>query len=158
MTGSPNFLPRWLGVGPLTLDLFHRDARLDERWLGLHPREFALFWRLAESPRMRLDRRTLLKDVWRLSHDPGSNRLEVHVARLRAKLHRYRLAGLIVTDRDGGYRLEALVARPGDAAGRDGNRGLDSHVRMLDDPDSQESGDSNNELSGQRTGVDHSRG
>ena len=35
-------LPRWRDTGPLTLDLFHRDARLGTRWLSLHPREFGV--------------------------------------------------------------------------------------------------------------------
>src|SRR5690606_38908867 len=53
-------LPRWRTVGPLTLDLFHRDARRGARWLGLHPREFGLLWRLADRPGQRVTRQDLL--------------------------------------------------------------------------------------------------
>ncbi|MDC0886674.1 winged helix-turn-helix domain-containing protein [Altererythrobacter sp.] len=155
MTAGKDFVPRWVDIGPLTLDLFHRDARCGDEWLGLYPREFALFWRLAETPRMRLDRPTLLKDVWRIDHDPETNRLEVHVARLRAKLHLHRLAGLVVTDPAGGYRLEAEVTWPQAAAKPAADKGLDSYLRIPDDPAEQESGDSNNGISDQRTGVDH---
>jgi hypothetical protein len=35
-------VPRLRRAGPLVLDLFYRDARMDGRWLRLHPREFAL--------------------------------------------------------------------------------------------------------------------
>jgi DNA-binding response OmpR family regulator len=98
---------RQLRAGPVTLDLFHRDGRVDKRWLGLHPREFALFWRLAEAQGERVSRRALLTDVWRLEHDPESNRLEVHVSRLRSKLAIFRLSWLVVTDPRGGYRLHS---------------------------------------------------
>ena len=73
-------------AGPLTLDLFHRDARAGERWLALHPREFALLWRLAEQPGEPVSLATLLREVWRLEFEPGTNSVEVHVSRLRAKL------------------------------------------------------------------------
>lgn len=100
-------MPRHVRAGPVSLDLFHRDGTVDGRWLGLHPREFELLWRLAESPRQRLSRRQLLAEVWRIDYDPETNRVEVHVARVRAKLHIFGLAWLIATDPAGGYRLDA---------------------------------------------------
>lgn len=102
-------LPRWRDVGPLTLDLFHRDARHGARWLGLHPREFGLLWRLADNPAERVTRRDLLKDVWRLNHDPETNSVEVHVSRLRSKLAMEGCADLVKTDPAGGYRLSTDV-------------------------------------------------
>ena len=106
-------LPRWRRAGPLTLDLFHRDGRLERRWLGLHPREFGLLWRLAGTPGERVSRRQLLHDVWRLDHDPETNSLEVHVSRLRAKLARLGCARLIETVPAGGYRVvEPTAAAP----------------------------------------------
>ena len=103
-------LPRWRGAGPLTLDLFHRDGRLENRWLGLHPREFGLLWRLAETPGARVSRRQLLHDVWRLDREPETNSLEVHVSRLRGKLARLGCARLIETVPTGGYRIAATAA------------------------------------------------
>lgn len=103
-------MPRQLRAGPVLLDLFHRDAKLRDRWLYLHPREFGLLWRLAETPRTALSRRTLLADVWRLRHEPETNTLEVHVFRLRRKLSAYGVERLVVTDPDGGYRLDADVS------------------------------------------------
>lgn len=108
---------RQLQVGPVTLDLFHRDGRAGTRWLGLHPREFALFWRLAEAEGARVSRRALLADVWRLDHDPETNRIEVHISRLRAKLATFRLSWLIATDPRGGYRLHASGRRSAFAFG-----------------------------------------
>ena len=98
-------MPRQRDAGPLMLDLFQRDARTDGRWLSLHPREFALLWRLAEAEGDAVPRSELLADVWRLAHDPGTNRVEVHVSRLRAKLAEAGCAGLVATDPAGGYRL-----------------------------------------------------
>lgn len=109
MTAQPRLLPRQLLVGPLLLDLFHRDASVCGDWLGLHPREFALLWRLAETPRARVTRRALLRDVWRLRHEPETNTLEVHVFRLRRKLAAHGVDAMVVTDPAGGYRLDADV-------------------------------------------------
>lgn len=109
MTLPAGLMPRQLRAGPVLLDLFHRDAKLCDRWLYLHPREFGLLWRLAETPRTALSRRTLLSDVWRLRHEPETNTLEVHVFRLRRKLSAYGVERLVVTDPAGGYRLDAEV-------------------------------------------------
>ncbi len=90
-------LPRLRRVGPLTLDLLRRDARTNERWLSLHPREFELLWRLAECPGEPVSRACLLREVWRIDFEPGTNSVEVHVSRLRAKIAAAGLAGLIET-------------------------------------------------------------
>lgn len=100
-------LPRWRNLGALTLDLFHRDARRGARWLGLHPREFGLLWRLSDKPGERVTRRQLLRDVWRINHEPETNSVEVHISRLRSKLAGADCAGMVETVTDGGYRLAA---------------------------------------------------
>lgn len=99
-------MPRFLEVGDVTLDLFHRDGRVADRWLNLHPREFALFWRLAESPGIPVERQTLLREVWRLRFDPETNSLAVHISRLRSKLRAFELGTLIITTEDGSYLLD----------------------------------------------------
>ena len=100
-----DMLPRTRRVGPLMLDLFHRDARLGREWLNLHPREFGLLWRLADEPGQRVTRRELLRDVWRIHHEPETNSVEVHVSRLRSKLAGVGCDALIHTANEGGYRL-----------------------------------------------------
>jgi DNA-binding response OmpR family regulator len=113
-------LPRWRSVGPLTLDLFHRDARRGGRWLALHPREFGLLWRLADASGKRVTRAQLLRDVWRLNHEPETNSVEVHVSRLRSKLAELGCEGLVATDPRGGYRLnERRPFMLGDASPED---------------------------------------
>lgn len=98
-------VPRWRTAGPLTLDLLRRDARAGERWLALHPREFELLWRLAECPGEPVSRACLLREVWRIDFEPGTNSVEVHVSRLRAKIAAAGLAGLIETHPPAGYRI-----------------------------------------------------
>ncbi len=59
-------LPRFRIIGDVTLDLFHRDGRVDDKWLGFHPREFELLWRLSEAPGERVTKKQLLTEVWRI--------------------------------------------------------------------------------------------
>ena len=35
-------MPRFCEIRDVTLDLLHRDGRVEDSWLGLHPREFEL--------------------------------------------------------------------------------------------------------------------
>ena len=98
-------LPVQRTVGPLRLDLMARDGFVDDRPLGLHPREFALVWRLAETPRMAISKQRLLADVWRVRHVPDTNSLAVHVFRLRSKLAVAGLSQIVETDPSGSYRL-----------------------------------------------------
>lgn len=96
-------------IGPLRLDLQARDGFVDERKLALHPREFALLWRLADTPGVAVSKPVLLREVWRLSHLPETNSLAVHVFRLRAKLRAAGLDGLVRTAPAGGYMLAPLA-------------------------------------------------
>lgn len=100
-------IPRFREAGDVTLDLLHRDGRVDDRWLGLHPREFALLWRLAEVPGQQVSKRELLADVWRITFEPQTNSVAVHVARVRAKLQPFGLARILQTHPEGGYYLDA---------------------------------------------------
>ena len=98
-------LQRWRRHGPLRLDLIQREAFADKQALGLHPREFAVLWRLMESPGTPVDKHVLLRDVWHLAHVPETNSLAVHASRLRAKLAVAGLPGWIQTVPSGGYQL-----------------------------------------------------
>jgi two-component system, OmpR family, response regulator len=94
-------------IGRLRLDLLARDAQVEGSRLRLHPREFALLWRLAEVPGALVNRATLLRDVFELEFDPGTNRLAVHVCRLRKKLARAGFASLLATaPGESAYRLD----------------------------------------------------
>lgn len=97
-------------LGHLRLDLLTRDAQVEGHRLRLHPREFALLWRLAKVPGASVHRAVLLRDVFELSIDPGTNRLAVHVCRLRKKLALAGFAGLLATAPGASaYRLDVNV-------------------------------------------------
>lgn len=85
-TTSVQRTERYLEAGGIRLDLDRRRARIRAREVVLSEREFSL---LAHLMRRRGDvcsREELLRDVWGLNFDPGSNVVEVGVRRLRAKL------------------------------------------------------------------------
>lgn len=103
-------LPRYRIHAAIKLDLLAREAYVAGRAVGLHPREFALLWRLAETPGEAVSAAELLYDVWRLSFRPETNSLAVHVSRLRAKLRTSGVDGLVETHADGSYQLAAAGA------------------------------------------------
>lgn len=109
---SDAVLPRFREAGDVTLDLFHRDGRVDDRWLGFHPREFELLWRLAEQPGTRVTKQQLLTEVWRINFEPETNSVAVHVARVRSKLDVFGLSSILATHPEGGYYLD-VPADPG---------------------------------------------
>lgn len=149
-------LRRFRSAGPVVLDLFHRDGRIEQQWLGLHPREFGLLWRLADQPGQKVTRKELLADVWRLDHDPETNSVEVHISRLRSKLKISHASWLIVTDPEGGYRLSPDgSADPigGDAA----QQALDSAKPIGNDTHNDEDGDGD-AVATQREGIDRTGG
>jgi two-component system, OmpR family, response regulator len=105
-------LPRYRQHGALRLDLLAREAFVSGRALGLHPREFALLWRLSDSPGEAITVRELLSDVWRLAFRPETNSLAVHVSRLRAKLRLAGVDGLVETLPNGSYALAPVQGLP----------------------------------------------
>ena len=102
--------PRFREAGEVTLDLFHRDGRVDGHWLAFTHREFALLWQLAERPGQPITREQWLAAGWRIDVEPETSSLAIHVARVRAKLEPFGLASLIAAYPDGGYFLDAPLA------------------------------------------------
>ena len=90
-----------LAAGPLELDLASNRAVLGERSVLLSAREAALLATFVRHAGEVLSREQLLRLVWEIDFDPGSNVVEVYVAALRRKLG----AGVIETRRGHGYRL-----------------------------------------------------
>src|SRR3546814_13241889 len=72
-------------------------------------REFDLLANLARVPDRPLSRDALLRAVWRIDFDPGTNRVEVHMSRLRAKVDRRFDWPMLPTVEGHGY---ALRSRP----------------------------------------------
>lgn len=96
-----------LTIGSLTLDPVARTATRSGMRIALLPREFALLHYLAERHGRFLTRSDLLKGVWKLRFDPGTNVVAVHVSNLRAKFDRPFDTALIESRKGLGYRLVA---------------------------------------------------
>lgn len=95
-----------LRVGDLVIDMVARQVMRSGRVIALLPREYALLCQLARHAGQPIGRVALLAAVCGLRNDPGTNVIEVHMSRLRAKLDRGFARPLIVTDRGCGYRLD----------------------------------------------------
>ena len=96
--------PYALDVGDLRLDLSKSSAERDGHRIELSPREFGVLWALASSDGAPISRNELLEGVWEIDFDPGTNVVEVVIARLRRKLE-LRGARMIETVPGEGYRL-----------------------------------------------------
>ncbi|MDG2533401.1 response regulator transcription factor [Sphingomonas sp. HITSZ_GF] len=92
-------------LGELRIDPFARRVTRAGRAIALLPREYALLLHLVGQGERPAARSELLAAVWGLGFDPGTNVVEVHVSRLRAKLDRGFAAPMLVTDKGRGYRL-----------------------------------------------------
>jgi len=97
--------PALLRIGPLSIDTVERRVTRSGAAIPLLPREYALLLHLARAAGRCVGRAELLSAVWGLRFDPGTNVIEVHVSRLRAKLDRGFPPPLIVTEKGLGYRL-----------------------------------------------------
>ncbi len=82
-----------------------KRARRAGRDLKLTPKEFTLLEYLARNEGIVVTRTMILKQVFGLSFDPGTNVVDVHIARLRKNLDRDFDRKLLQTDRGNGYLL-----------------------------------------------------
>jgi DNA-binding response OmpR family regulator len=88
-------------AGSLVLDLAAHRATLNGREIILSAREIGLLAAFLRHQGQALSRGQLLKLVWHLDFDPGSNVVDVYVAALRRKIG----AAFIETVRGLGYRF-----------------------------------------------------
>jgi DNA-binding response OmpR family regulator len=75
-----------LDIGPLSLDLAKRIARLDGTPLDLTRKEFDLLAYLAARPDQVVSRQELIEEVWRQPYRGAEQTVDVHVSWLRRKL------------------------------------------------------------------------
>jgi two-component system OmpR family response regulator len=97
-----------LVLADLEMDLLTREVRRDGRVIDLHPKQFQLLEFLLRHAGQVVTRTMLLEGVWDYHFDPGTNVIDVHISRLRAKLDRDAARPLLHTIRGAGYRLAAL--------------------------------------------------
>ena len=102
-----------IALGDVTVDRMHHEATVGGTRLQLTPKEFSLLAYFMEHAEEVVTRTDLLEKVWDMRFDPGSNVVDVHVARLRAKLRQGGASVRIDTVRGTGFRF---TAEGGDAA------------------------------------------
>ena len=93
--------PSEISVGNVTLNLLTRRIAVNARWIDLTSREFTLAEYLMRHPDQVLTREHLLREVWGLDFDPGTNVVNVYIRYLRNKIGEDR----IETVRGTGYRF-----------------------------------------------------
>ncbi|KEQ17819.1 winged helix-turn-helix domain-containing protein [Endozoicomonas numazuensis] len=92
-------------ISDLEMDLLSRRVIKNQVEVDLQPREFQLLRFLLEHKDQVISRTMLFESVWDYHFDPGSNIIDVHVAKLRKKLDSAGGASLIQTVRGAGYVL-----------------------------------------------------
>ncbi|PWK83913.1 response regulator transcription factor [Fulvimonas soli] len=94
-----------LRVADLELDLVRHVAHRAGQPLALLPTEFRLLEYLMRNSGQVLTRSMIFEAVWGFHFDPGTNVIDVHIARLRRKLDPPGMPPLIRTVRGSGYML-----------------------------------------------------
>ncbi len=100
-----------LRVSDLELDLVARQAMRADKVLELLPTEFRLLEYMMRNSGQILTRTMLFESVWGYHFDPGTNIIDVHIARLRRKVDMQNLSPLIHTVRGSGYMLSDHFAK-----------------------------------------------
>jgi two-component system OmpR family response regulator len=95
-------------TGSLTLDLLGRTAMRNGRRIELLNKEYQLLDYLTRHAGQVVTRTMLIEAIWDYNFDPGTNVVDVHVSRLRAKIDGPEDVPMIRTVRGSGYRLDAV--------------------------------------------------
>ncbi|NJS14588.1 MAG: winged helix-turn-helix transcriptional regulator, partial [Sphingopyxis sp.] len=94
----------------LAIDLIDRRVTRLDRPIRLPLREYDLLTQLARVPDRIVARDALWRAVWKIDFDPGTNRIEVHMSRLRARIDRGFGWPMLFTVRGYGYGLRSARA------------------------------------------------
>jgi two-component system copper resistance phosphate regulon response regulator CusR len=103
---GPGRQPDTLKLADLEIDLVRHKAARGGKRLDLTPKEFSLLVLLVRRAGEVLSRTLIAEQVWDMNFDGGTNVVEVHVRRLRAKIDEPFDRKLIHTVRGVGYVLE----------------------------------------------------
>jgi len=95
----------------IELHMKARTAHRANRHLALSPKEFELLSFFMDHGGDIVTRDMLLKHVWKLSFDPGTNVIDVNVGRLRRKLEYGTDNEILSTVRGVGFRLACAKSR-----------------------------------------------
>jgi DNA-binding response OmpR family regulator len=94
-----------ISFGGLTVDRLRHRITAHGKVLSLTPKEYTLLEHFLLNPDRVVTRSELLEKVWEMHFDPGSNVVDVHIARLRGKLQRAGAGVAVTTLRGAGYML-----------------------------------------------------
>jgi len=94
-----------LRYGAIKIDIIARRVSYEEKILDLKPTEYRLLEYFVRHAERILTREMILEQIWGYRFDPGTNAIEVHVARLRSRLQTINSTSLIHTIRGRGYRF-----------------------------------------------------
>ncbi|GAC1577490.1 MAG: winged helix-turn-helix domain-containing protein [Sphingomicrobium sp.] len=94
-----------LTVADLELDLLKRIVTRAGVRIELQQQEYKLLEYLMRHAGQLVTRTMLLENIWSFYFDPGTNLIESHISRLRAKIDRGFGVELIETVRGAGYRM-----------------------------------------------------
>jgi len=98
--------PELIRIADLEIDVARQRVSRSERRIDLTAKEFLLLSLLARRAGEALSRTLIAQEVWDMNFDPGTNVVDVHVRRLRAKVDEPFERKLIHTVRGVGYVLE----------------------------------------------------
>ncbi|MCA1654278.1 MAG: winged helix-turn-helix domain-containing protein [Sphingomicrobium sp.] len=96
-----------LTVADLEIDLLKRSVMRGGKRVDVQQQEYKLLEYLMRHAGEVVTRTMLLESVWSFHFDPGTNLIESHISRLRAKVDRGFDSELIETVRGAGYRMRA---------------------------------------------------
>jgi DNA-binding response OmpR family regulator len=99
-----------LTVGNVVLNRLTRDVLVGGKLLSVTPKELALLEHFLMRPTEVVTRTELLEKVWDMTFDPGSNVVDVNVARLRKKLESAGATIGIVARRGLGFVLDVSAS------------------------------------------------
>lgn len=106
---------RYLVGGPVRVDLWQREVRLDDEVVSLSVTEYKLLVHLMRNSGRTVDSRTILGKVWGWMDGGGLNTLRIHIGRLRRKLgDDAKRPTLVLSARGYGYSFGPQVLEMGD--------------------------------------------
>jgi DNA-binding response OmpR family regulator len=92
-------------VGSIRLDPLRHRAVVEGTEIRLTKVEFLILLTLVEARGEFVSREALLRDVWQIDFDPGTNLVYTHVANLRNKLSEAGVDHILQAERGKGYRV-----------------------------------------------------
>jgi len=93
-------------MGSLELRIKARTVFHGENFIDLSPKEFELLHYFMSRENDIITRNMLLKDVWGLNFDPGTNVIDVNIGRLRKRIQQGGDSVHLITVRGIGFKLE----------------------------------------------------